>query len=95
MRTRKTDVVYKYGQMDLDMMDFGETGWQMAMGGLCTPKVMSMKVNGQKTRPMAMVFTLISTAADTKDNGTRINNMVLESSSGLMVPNMKVNMNRE
>ena len=94
MRTRKTDVVFKYGQMDQDMMVSGETVWQMGMEDLCTLKVMSMRVNGPKIRPMGTAFTLILMAADTKDSGIRTNNMVLESNSGLMVPNMKENMNR-
>lgn len=53
-----------------------------------------MRVNGPKIRPMGMVSTLILMAADTKDSGIRINNMVLESNSGLMVRNTKVNMNK-
>ena len=58
-------------------------------------KVMSMKENGLRIRQMDMVFTLILMEADTKDNGIKISNTVLESNNGQMVPNMKVNMSRE
>lgn len=95
MRIKKTVVVFKYGQMDQDMMGSGETAWQMAMEDSCTPRVMSMKVSGLKIRPMATAFTLILMAADTKVSGIRINSMVLVLSNGLMVPNTKENMNKE
>ena len=57
-------------------------------------KVMSMKVNGQKTKPTDMVFILILTEADTKDNGIKINNMVMVLNNGQMVLNMKDSMNK-
>ena len=91
---RKTVAVFKYGQMDPGMMDFGETGWQMDMEGSCMLKEMSMRVNGQKIRLMDMVFILILMEVDTKDNGTKISSTAMELNNGQMVPNTTDNISK-
>ena len=58
-------------------------------------KVMCMRENGLKTKLTGMEFTLISTVADMKVSGFKINNTDSVSSNGLMVQNMKVNMSKE
>ena len=58
-------------------------------------KAMCMRENGLKTKLTGMEFTLISTVADMKVSGFKINNTDSVSSNGLMVQNMKVNMSKE
>jgi hypothetical protein len=74
MRTKKMVVECKFGQMDPGTMDSGETEWQTDMEDLFMLRVMCMKVNGQKIKPMDMEFTLILMVVDMKDNGSKINN---------------------
>lgn len=95
MRIKKTAVESKFGQMDQDMTDSGETEWQMDMEDLCMLRVMCMKESGPKTKPMDTEFTLILMEADMKVNGFKINNMVSVSSNGQMVPNTRVNTSKE
>ena len=93
-RAKKTVAVLKSGLMVQGMTAFGEMEWPMVMVDLCMLKVMFMKENGLKIRLMALVFTLITMEADTKDNGFRINNTATVSNNGQMVLNMKANMNK-
>jgi len=53
-----------------------------------------MKVNGMKTKPMAMEFTHISTEADTRASGSKTSNTEQELSNGQMELNTKANMNQ-
>jgi len=85
------DVVFRFGQMAQDTTASGEMVWPMAMADLFTLKVMCMRESGQRTRPTDLVFTPISMEVDTKDNGTRISNMVMVSNSGQMVLSTMVN----
>lgn len=95
LKIKRMEEVFKFGQMDQDMMDFGEMEWLMALVVSFMLKVMYMKVNGLRIKQMVMVYILISMVADTKVNGSRINSMVLELNNGLMEQNMKVSMNME
>ena len=93
-KTRKIEEEFKFGQTEADTMASGEMAWPMDKEDLYTPKVMSMKENGLMTKPMGLESTLTSTEVVTKVNGTKISNTALELSSGQMVLNMKVNMNK-
>jgi len=95
MKIKKMDVEFKYGRMDQDMMVSGEMEWQMVTEDSFMLKVMSMKVNGLKTKLTDMVFTLILMEAATKDNGIKISSMVMVLNNGQMVLNMKDSMNKE
>lgn len=75
---KKMEEEFKYGQMDRDMMDFGDREWQTDMEDLFMQKVMYMKVSGQKTKQMGLVFILILMEADMKVIGFKISNTVLE-----------------
>lgn len=75
--------------MDQGMTDSGKMVWPMVMEDWFMQKEMSMKANGKMTRLMDMEFIPISTAADMKVNGTKINNMDWDQNSGLMEPNTK------
>ena len=74
MRIKKIVVEYKFGLMDQGTTDSGEMEWLMDMADLFMQKVMCMKVNGQKIKPMDMEFILILMEADMKDNGSKISN---------------------
>jgi hypothetical protein len=87
--------VFKYGLMDQDTMDFGEMEWLTDLVDWSMLKVMCMRENGLKIRLMAMGFILTSMAADMRANGSKINNMDLELSNGLMEQNMRDSMNME
>jgi hypothetical protein len=67
---------FKFGQMVLDTMDFGDKEWQTDMEDLYMQKEMFMRVNGQKTKLMDSEFILISMGVDMKVTGSKINNMV-------------------
>lgn len=67
---------FKFGQMALDTMDFGDKEWQTDMEDLYMQKEMFMRVNGQKTKLMDSEFILISMGVDMKVTGSKINNMV-------------------
>ncbi len=73
MKIKRMVVESKFGQMVQGTMDSGETEWQMDMVDSFMPKVMCMKVNGLKTKPTDMEFTLILMEVDMKDNGSKIN----------------------
>lgn len=91
---RKMGEVFKYGQMDLDMMDFGDKEWQTDMEDLFTLKETYMKVSGLKIKLMDSESILILMGADMKVIGSKINNTVLELSNGQMEQNMKDSMNK-
>ena len=67
---------FKFGQMVLDTMDFGDKEWQTDMEDLYMQKEMFMRENGQKTKLMDSEFILISMGVDMKVTGSKINNMV-------------------
>ena len=67
---------FKFGQMVLDTMDFGDKEWQTDMEDLYMQKEMFMKVNGLKIKLMDSEFILISMGVDMKVTGSKINNMV-------------------
>ena len=94
-KTRKMAEEFKFGQMDPDMMDSGETEWPMATEDSSMPKEMSTRANGLRIRLKAMVSTHTSTAAGTRDNGSRISSTDLVSSNGPMEPSTRVNMSKE
>ena len=68
---------FRFGQMDLDTMDFGDKEWQMDMEDLYMLKEMFMRVNGQRIKPTDSGSILILMEVDMKDTGSKINNMVL------------------
>lgn len=72
MKIKRMVVESKFGQMDLDMMDSGETEWQMGTEDSFMPKVMCMKENGPKIKPTDMESILILMEVDMKDNGSKI-----------------------
>lgn len=74
IQIRRMEEEFKFGQMDQGMMVFGKMGWLMVMEDWFMPRETSMKVNGLMIKPMVMEFILISTEADTKDNGTKTSN---------------------
>ena len=74
---KKMEEESKYGQMVLDMMDFGDKEWQTDMEDLFMLKVMYMKVSGQKIKQMDSEYILILMEADMRVIGFKINNMVL------------------
>lgn len=86
---------FRYGQMDLDTMDFGDKEWRTDMADWYMQKEMSMRVNGQKIKQMDSEFILILMEVDMKDTGSKINNMVLVLNNGLMEQNMKAHTNKE
>jgi hypothetical protein len=67
---------FKFGQMVLDTMDFGDKEWQTDMEDLYMQKEMFMRVNGLKIKLMDSEFILISMGVDMKVTGSKINNMV-------------------
>jgi hypothetical protein len=87
--------VFKFGQMVQDMMVFGLMVWQMVMVDSYMQKVMYTKVNGQKTKPMAMEFTLILMVVGMKVSGFKINSTDMVLNNGQTVQSMKGNMNKE
>lgn len=93
-RIRRTEEVFKSGQMVQDTMDSGETEWQTAMVDLCMLKAMSMRVSGLKIKPMVLESTLITMEVDMKVNGSKISNMDTVLSNGQMVQSMRVNTNK-
>ena len=66
---------FKYGQMDLDTMDFGDKEWRTDMEDWYMQKEMYMRVNGQKIKLMDSEYILILMEVDMKDTGSKINNM--------------------
>jgi len=95
VRAKKMEEVFRYGLMALDTTASGATAWPTGSVVSCTPRATSTKENGLKIKQMAMVFTLISTAVDTRASGLLINNMDLASSNGQMEPNMTASTNKE
>ena len=95
IQIRKTAEEFKFGQMDQGTTDFGKMVWQMVTEDLFTLKEMCMKVNGSTIKQMAMEFTHISMAADTRDSGFKTSSMVWVLNSGQMVLNMKDFMSKE
>jgi hypothetical protein len=91
---RKMDEVFKYGQMDRDMMDFGDKEWQTDMEDLFMLKETYMKESGLKIKQMGSESILILMGADMKVIGFKISNTVLELSNGQMEQNMKDSMNK-
>jgi len=53
-----------------------------------------MRENGLMIRLMALGFILISMAVGMRGSGTKISNMDMELSSGLMEPSMRGSMNK-
>lgn len=93
-KVKKTEEVFKSGQMDLDTMVSGEMEWLMDMDVLFMQKEMSMRENGQRIRPTALVFIPTIMVVDTKVNGFRISSMDMVLSNGPMALNMRANMNK-
>lgn len=86
--------VFKFGQMVQDMMVFGLTAWQMDMVDSYMQKVMYTRVNGPKTKPTAMEFTLILMEVGMKVNGFKINSTDMVLNNGQTVQSMKGNMSK-
>ena len=95
MKIKKTEEVYKYGQMVQDMMDSGKMELLKDTEGWFMPRETYMKVNGWMTKLMVMVSTLTLMEASMKVNGLMISNMDLESKDGQMVLSMKEHMSLE
>jgi hypothetical protein len=91
---RKMDEVFKYGQMDRDMMDFGDKEWHTDMEDLFMLKETYMNESGLKIKQMGSESILILMGADMKVIGFKISNTVLELSNGQMEQNMKDSMNK-
>lgn len=85
---------FKFGQMALDMMGFGDKEWQTDMEDLYMQKEMYMRENGLKIKLMDLEFTLILMEVDMRVTGSKINNMVLALNNGLMELNTKDNTNK-
>jgi len=77
------------------MMDFGRTAWLMVMADLFMPKVMSMRENGLRTKPMATELTPTSTDLVTRASGSWTSSMDMELSSGPMAQNTRETMSKE
>ena len=75
---KKMEEVFKFGQMDLDMMVSGDKEWLTDMADLYMLKVMYMRENGQKIKLMDLVFILILMEVGMKVTGFKINSMALE-----------------
>lgn len=92
---RETVGVYKFGQMDQDMMDFGKMAWPVDMAVWSTRRAMFTKEPGTKIKLTVSEFTPTITGVGTRANGSTISNMVKESKSGQMVHNILANTWRE
>jgi hypothetical protein len=66
---------FKFGQMALDMMGFGDKEWRTDTEDLCMQKEMYMRENGLKIKLTVLVFILILMEVDMKVTGFKINNM--------------------
>ena len=85
---------FKFGQMALDMMGFGDKEWRTDTEDLCMQKEMYMRENGLKIKLMDSEFILILMEVDMRVIGSKINNMVLGLNNGLMELNTKDNTNK-
>ena len=94
-KIKKTEGVFKFGQMVQDMMVFGLMVWQMVMVDSYMQKVMYTRVNGPKTKLMVMEFTLILMEVGMKVNGFKINSTDMVLNNGQTVQSMKGNMSNE
>ena len=61
--------VFRYGQMDRDMMDSGKMVLQVDTGDLCMLKATSMKELGRMTKQTDTVIIVIIMEVVTKVNG--------------------------
>lgn len=86
---KKTEEVYKYGQMVVDMKVNGNKIRLTDMAGWCMLKVIFLKGIGAMIRRMAKVHTPRLMVASTKADGSKTNKTVLESKYGEMAPDMK------
>jgi hypothetical protein len=78
VKTLEMEEVYKSGQMDQDMMDFGKTAWPMDEADLFMLTATFTRVNGLKIKLMVMEYNKIIMEAATKVNGKTTNNRVTE-----------------
>jgi hypothetical protein len=85
MRIKKMAAEFKFGLTVQGTTDSGETEWPMDMEDSFMQRVMCMKENGLKTKLMAMEYIRILMEVDTRVNGSKISNMDLVLSNGLMV----------
>lgn len=90
-RIRRMAAEFKFGQMDPGMTASGETAWLTDTADSSTPRAMCTRESGAMIKPMDTEFILISMAADTRVNGSKISNMASVSNSGLMELSTKDN----
>lgn len=86
----KTAVVSRSGLMVPGTTASGKMEWPMVGADLFMPKVMFMKGNGQKIKPMVKEFILTSMALAMKVFGIKISSTGSALSNGLMELSMKV-----
>lgn len=79
----------KYGLMGQDMREIGRTIRQMEKEFSITRTVMSTMENGETTKPMAKVFTLMLMELLIMGTGLMISRMALELKHGQMAQNTK------
>ncbi len=78
----------RFGQTELNMRASGKIIKHKVKVNFGMLTGTSSMANGLKTKPMDMAFTRMSTAQNTKGNGSKIYSMEMESSSGPMGPSM-------
>ena len=84
------DMVSKFGKMEPNTKETGDSTKHVAMENSGTLMVMCLRVNGLTTRPMDTVSMYIRTVLDMKVNGKMIYNMAKVKKSGQIILDMKV-----
>ena len=92
---KEMEEVSRFGLMVQDMTDSGKTEWLAAMADSFMLKVTFTKELGMRIKRTDLASTLITTVADTRDNGSTISSTEMESRNGQMVHNTKANMLKE
>lgn len=93
--TKKMDVVFRYGRMEVGMKDNGRIIELTDMEEWCMLKVTYTKENGKMIRLMEKEHIHKTKVASTKVNGLMTNKMDLVLKNGVTGPGMKVFMKME
>lgn len=93
--TKKMDVVFRYGRMEVGMRDSGRIIELTDMEEWCMLKVTYTKVNGKMIRLMEREHIHRTKVASTKVNGLMTNKMDLVLKNGVMGPDTKVSTKME
>lgn len=83
-------MAFKSGSMEPFMRAIGSTTKLKAKEHSGTQKEISISATSRLIKLADMVFTLMSTVADTKENGSMMFSKAKEKKPGLMEPNMWV-----